>query len=125
MSRTIARESAFRTIYSKLFDSNFDGLEASNDISQKCDMGFYYDLCNKFSENKDTLESKIKSLLKGITIDRVYKVDLALIYLAVTELEFFDTPKKVVVNEIIELAKRYSTEKSAKFINGFLAEFLK
>ena len=57
--------------------------------------------------------------------ERVYKVDLALIYLALKEIDYFDTPKKVVINEIIELAKNYSTEKSASFINGFLADFVK
>ena len=125
MSRSISRESAFRTIYSKLFDSSFEGLEASNDINTKCDINFYNDLCKNFLIHYDEIKNKIKSSLKGITIDRVYKVDLALIYLAMTELNFFETPKKVVLNETVELAKRYSTDKSAKFINGFLAEFLK
>lgn len=124
MSRTISRENAFRTIYSKLFDTSLDGLEASSDINKKCDMEFYTLLCEKFVENKDMLTEKIKSKLKGITIERLYKLDLALIYLALTELEFLGTPSKVVINETVELAKSYSTDKSAKFINGFLAGFL-
>lgn len=125
MSRKIARESAFRTVYSKLFDASFDGFEASNDINNKCDINFYNDLCSNFSLHYDEITNQIKAQLKGVVFERVYKVDLALIYLALTELDYFDTPKKVVINEIIELAKNYSTEKSASFINGFLADFVK
>lgn len=123
MSRTISRENAFRTIYSKLFNAEFEGLEASDDINAKCDMEYYNLICNEFLTNYNTLTESISSKLKGITIDRVYKIDLALIYLALTEIKYLNTPFKVVINEILELAKAYSTDKSSKFINGFLANF--
>lgn len=118
--RRIARENAFRTIYSKLFNHEFDGLEASDDLNSEYDISFYNELVNFFEENFDSLTEKIKTNLKNISIERVYKLDLALIYLALIEFQM-DTPKKVVINEVIELAKKYSTDKSSKFINGFLA----
>ncbi len=121
MSRTISRENAFRTIYSKLFNAEFDGLEASDDINQKCNIEHYNLICDGFSSHQTELEEIIKKNLKGISIDRVYKIDLALLYLALTEIKFLNTPYKVVINETVELAKKYSTDKSAKFINGFLA----
>lgn len=125
MSRTIARENAFRTIYSKLFDSSFDGVEASDDLSNKFNMDFYQDLVSAFETNYDELKNKVSSNLKGITLDRVYKVDLALLYLAFTEIDYLKSPVKVVINEVVELAKKYSTEKSSKFINGFIAGLIK
>lgn len=120
MSRILSRESAFRTIYSKLYNKEFDGLEASDDLGEY-DLTFYNELVKCFDENYIELQQIIQSNLKGVTIDRVYKIDLALIYLALVEIKHFETPHKIVINEIVELAKKYSTEKSSKFINGFLA----
>ena len=125
MSRTLARENAFRTIYSKLFDSSFDGVEASDDLTGKFNLDFYTDLVSAFETNYDELKEKVSSNLKGITIDRVYKVDLALLYLALAEIEYLKSPVKVVINEVVELAKKYSTEKSSKFVNGFIAGLIK
>lgn len=125
MSRTISRENAFRTIYSKLYNSEFDGFEVSEDINQKCNLEYYNLICNNFSAHYETIADLIVKNLKGITVDRVYKIDLALICLALTEINYLDTPFKVVLNEIVKLAKKYSTDKSAKFINGFLANFVK
>lgn len=124
MSRTISRENAFRTIYSKLFDAEFSGLEASDDINQKCNIEHYNLICDSFSSHQAELEEIIKKNLKGISIERVYKIDLALIFLALTEIKFLNTPYKVVINETVELAKKYSTDKSAKFVNGFLASLV-
>ncbi len=125
MSRTISRENAFRTIYSKLYNAEFDGLEASNDINEECNIEYYNLICDNFSSHYEEIQSLIAKNLKGISIERVYKVDLALIYLALIEINYLNTPYKVVLNEIVELAKKYSTDKSAKFINGFLANFVK
>ena len=64
--------------------------------------------------------------MKGYTINRLFKIDLAIITLAVIELKFIkENPKEVVINEAIELAKKYSTEKSPRFINGVLADIVK
>ena len=69
---------------------------------------------------KDILE-----FVKGYDIDRIYKVDLAILVLAVFEIEFEkSTPQNVVINEAVELAKKYSTDKSYSFINGVLAKVI-
>ena len=66
------------------------------------------------------------SKLKGYTPDRLYKVDLAILVLAIIELKYVkENPKEVIINEAVELAKKYSTEKSPKFINGILADIVK
>ena len=125
MSRTLARENAFRTIYSKLYDNSFDAVEASDDLTGKYNIDFYQDLVSAFETNYDEIKEKVSSNLKGITIDRVYKVDLALLYLSITEIDYLKSPVKVVINEVVELAKKYSTDKSSKFVNGFIAGLIK
>ena len=57
--------------------------------------------------------------------ERLYKVDLSILLLATYEILYTDIPFKVSVNEAVELAKTYSTEKSAAYINGILASIIK
>ena len=62
--------------------------------------------------------------MKDWSIDRLSKVDKAIISLAIYELTSTDTPKVVVINEAIELSKKYSDEKVTKLINGVLDKIL-
>lgn len=125
--RSQARELAFKLIFERLFvketysfDEEFFAL-----IKKEEDKEFSKKLVLIFEENKEGLTSLISSHLVGYEIDRVYKIDLAILYLACTELNYFDTPLKIVVNEAVELAKNYSTEKSSRFVNGVLSAILK
>lgn len=123
MKRTDERELAFKTIYSKFFniqdeDVEMEGADANN-------LEFTSNILNHFAEHYEEINSTISSNLKGYTIERVYKVDLAILVLAIIELKYIKTPKEVVINEAVELAKKFSTEKSPKFINGFLASIVK
>ena len=68
--------------------------------------------------------AEYKSTAEKFAIDRLFKVDLAILLLALYEIKFVESvPFKVSVDEAISLAKKYSTEKSAKYINGVLAKF--
>lgn len=123
MKRKSARELAFKTIYSRFFikeesdileDANNEGLEFTSKILKT------------FATNYNEINEIISSNLKGYTINRLNKIDLAIITLAVIELKFIkETPKEVVINEAVELAKKYSTEKSPRFVNGVLADIVK
>ena len=74
----------------------------------------------------DTLEEKIKPYLKNWKLERISKVDKTVLLLAVNEMESFkDTPLKVVINEAIEIAKKYGTEDSPKFVNAVLDKISK
>ena len=57
-------------------------------------------------------------------LDRITKVDLAILRLALIEIMYLDMPPKLVMNEAVELAKKYSTEKSYQFVNGVLGGWL-
>ena len=120
MSRIQSRENAFKLIYSKLYieDAEISPIEQIDEFCQT--------LVDAFTNNFDEIKLKVSNNLKGTTIDRIYKIDLALIYLAVAEMFYVDDSNyKVVINEVLNLAKTYSTDNSPKFINGFLAGFVK
>lgn len=70
--------------------------------------------------NADAIDARLTPFLKGWTIDRVTRVDLAILRLAAHELMLGETPRSVVINEAVELANQYSTEKAGGFINGVL-----
>ena len=123
MKRTTARELAFKTIYSKFFNAE------ENDELENADsegLEFTSKILDAFAKNYAEINETISSHLKGYTIERLFKIDLAIITLAVIELKFIkENPKEVVINEAIELAKKYSTEKSPRFVNGVLADIIK
>ncbi len=138
--RKSAREVAFMLIYESLFNKERD-VELSFDSFSKefaCgneifgesaldieDEVYVKQIVCLFEANREQIETLIKNNIFGYETDRVYKVDFALLDLAVTEIYHYHTAPAVVVNEILEIAKKYSTEKSAKFINGVLGAILK
>lgn len=123
MKRTNARELAFKKIYSRLFNVDENIEEELND---ETDSNFTNQIVKIFEEKQQEINEIISQNLKGYTLSRLFKVDLAIITLAIIELNFInETPKEVVINEAVELAKKYSTDKSPRFINGVLADIVK
>jgi len=94
-------------------------------LKKEEDKEFSKKLVLTFEKHKEELTNLISSHLVGYEIGRVYKVDLAILYLACAEISYLQTPYKIVVNEAVELAKVYSTEKSSRFVNGVLSSILK
>ena len=93
-----------------LMDSSLD-----DDDKQFID-SVYTGVINHYDEIKSIIEANAN----GFTVDRIYRPDFAVLAVAVYELKFTDTPTAVVINEAVELAKRYGEEKSGKFVNGVL-----
>ncbi len=123
MKRTTAREFAFKTIYSRFFNVEE---ETELEGADKDSLEFITKILSAFANNYNEINDIISQNLKGYTLSRVYKIDLAIVTLAVIELKFIkETPKEIIINEAIELAKKYSTEKSPRFINGLLADIVK
>jgi len=72
-------------------------------------------------ESLSEIDEKVKEAAANWDIERMALIDRALLRIAVFELLFrFDIPPRVTIDEALELSKRYSTEKSASFINGVL-----
>lgn len=83
-------------------------------------------LVEEVSMHLDEVDDIIKKVILNWEWDRVCAMDKAVLGIAVTELLYFPlNPPKVVINEAIEIAKEYSTEKSDKFINGLLDRIAK
>lgn len=121
--RNDARENAFKLIFESLFHE-YDQLLSKENLTvlkKEDDNKFFEDIMKNFNEHKELLKEEIEKHLKNFEYDRLFKIDLAIIYLAVTEIKFCETPKAVAINEALELAKKYSTGKSSKFINGLVS----
>ena len=86
---------------------------------------FLLNLVSGVQAQKDELDKQINQHLKsGWTVERLTLVEKNLLRLGVFEITSFDTPQLVAVNEAIELAKDFSDQKSARFINGLLSQFV-
>lgn len=76
-------------------------------------------------KRKKESDKIIEKLAIDWPLERLGKVDRSILRLALCELELKETPASVVIDEAIELAKKYSSEEAAKFINGILGTYLK
>ena len=123
--RNDARQLAFQLIYERLFVKQYFDEEFFAILSKEEDKQFSSNIISSYETNKDQLKEIVSKHLIGYEIDRVYKVDLALIYEALTEILYLKTPKQVAINEVVNLAKKFSTEKSSKFINGVLSSIIR
>jgi N utilization substance protein B len=82
-------------------------------------------IAENFKENTEFIDAQIQKFAKGWDIQRLVKIDKDILRIAITELLYIkDAPMKVIVDEALELAKKYSTEESASFINGILAKII-
>ena len=87
-------------------------LEVQNEFVDSC--------VNGILENKNTLIKLADTYLTSWKIDRLNKVDQAILLLGIYELKYTETPSVVAINEAIELSKKYSDEAVTKMINGVL-----
>jgi N utilization substance protein B len=75
----------------------------------------------KVVNNQEEVDEVIRTHIKNWRIDRLNTIDRLLLRLAITEFLYFEQiPTKVTINEAIEIAKKFSTQKSGNFINGIL-----
>ena len=81
---------------------------------------FVNDCCRGILDNKENIYKLANKYLKDWKMDRLNKVDQAIICLGIYELMYTDTPSIVCINEAIELSKKYSDQDVTKMINGIL-----
>lgn len=74
---------------------------------------------------KDSLDDKIQKAAPAWPIDKLNRIDLAILRLAVYELTTSGTPPKVIIDEAVELAKEFGSESSSSFVNGVLGTIFK
>jgi transcription antitermination protein NusB len=83
------------------------------------------DKVSKILNNRETIDEKIQKAATEWPLDKLNKIDLAILRLAVYELDFEETPPKVVIDEAVELGKEFGSENSSSFINGVLGTIYK
>ena len=132
MNRTSMREQAFRLIYSleiqkqEPIENQIELFIENNNIENEDAKEYISDAVLGIDENKEDIEERIKKNLKADwKIERISKVDLAILKLAIYEIKYKELPYKVVINEAVELAKKYGEDTSKNFINGVLASIVK
>lgn len=130
MSRKIAREAAVKLLYQMEINEDFSDGVKENFLKYnrlKEDEIEYLDRVFKpLIEKLSLIDSKIEKYSQGWKINRIAKVDLSILRLAIFEIMYMDDiPVEVSINEALEISKKYSTEESSKFINGLLGGFVK
>ena len=132
MNRSQAREETFKLLYSlQLIDDisiqeqieiyikeeNITGADAIKYIKETI-LGI--------NNNNEEIEKSIKdNIKKDWSISRISKIDLTLLKLGIYEILYSKLPYKVVINEVVELAKKYGDDTSKSFVNGVLASIVK
>ena len=131
MGRRQAREGALQMLYAwdignSQYELTEDTIKELMDLNQK-DSEFMMNLVNEVISNSTIYDTAISKCLKGWEINRLSFLDRNILRIALVEMVKEGTPKQVVVNEAVEIAKVYSEDKSFKYINGVLgnSELLK
>ena len=107
-------------------ENNFEKLFYFKLFSNNKDKKYFDDLTNISLKNFESNNQLINKYVTNWDLDRLAKIDLVIINLAISELvNFKEIPIKVSLNEYIEISKDYSTEKSSLFINGILDKIVK
>ena len=124
MTRRQAREQAFILLFEKSFNTESsveELLELAKELAMFEDDEFSSKHIHTACDNIEQIDEYISNNSKGWKINRISKVALAVIRLALAEILYIDDiPDGVTVNEAVELAKKYSTPEDASFINGLL-----
>ena len=131
MNRSDMREHAFKLIYS-LEIQKVDNIQEqvdlyfeSNNIKDEEAKKYITDAILGIEKNKAEILSDIeKNLKEEWKLNRISKMDLSVLKLAIYEIKFSDVPYKVSINEAVELAKKYGEDKSKNFVNGVLASIV-
>lgn len=130
MSRISARDTIFKLTFELCFhkpeDSRlYEDFLSENKLDEE-NLAFVKEFYEGIIEHFDELKQIVANNIKGYTIDRIFKVDLAILIVATYELKFYKKNSvNIVANEAVELAKKYSTEKSYSFINAVIASIAK
>ena len=133
LSKSEIRELTFKYVFSTFFlrdkkDLTKKELENFFDINEIDEK--YHDEIHKtiyvIQDHYTYIHESIKKNLKSDwQIERLSKIDISILFLAIAEMIYEKLPYKIAINEAVELAKKYGTDTSPKFVNGVLASIVK
>lgn len=131
MGRRELREKIFKLLFRVEFNDKDDMpeqeklfFEEEENAASETDEKYIISKYEEIASRLDMIDEMINKKAEGWDTNRMGKVDLTLIRLAVYEIAFDDEiPTGVAINEAVELAKKFGQENSAGFVNGVLAKF--
>lgn len=130
MSRIETREAVVFFVYQ--FEFRYEDIDRQIDIyvdnnqDLKEDIDYFRSTVKGIISNRDSLDESISKYLKNWTLDRIPKLDKAILETAIYEISFNeDIPTGVAINEAVKLAKKYGTDDSYSYINGVLSSYEK
>jgi transcription antitermination protein NusB len=115
----------FQQEFLSTYETNFNLFKTHFIKSDLNDTEFIKKISFYVLENKSKLDESISSFSDNWKIERIALVDLLLLRMAIAEIELKLTAPKIVINEILEIAKVYSSKDSVAFINGLLDQWSK
>ena len=130
MEEMTKRELAFCYIYSQEIQGQNSKSQVklfldSTEVEDGRAREYVKEVASGIKENDEEITNMIaKNLKSGWTIDRISTVDLALLKLAIYEIKYKQVPFKIIINEVVNMAKKYGEETSPSFINGVLAKIV-
>ena len=125
MNKSNLREEIFKLVYSLEVQkedesSQIDLYLENSELSDKEKEKIKEEVC-KIIDLKEDIENQIsKNLKSGWSIERISKVNISILRIAIYEMIYGKLPYKVVINEAVELAKKYASSDDASYINGVL-----
>ena len=132
MNRVLSREEAVKLIYQMEITKDTPEEAIENFVEnyeiklETIDLEYIKQIVKGVSKNKEEIDSTLQSNFVKWKIDRISKVNLAILRVGLFEMNYVEeVPGKVAINEAVEVAKKYSDEKSVAFINGVLDKIYK
>ena len=122
-NRSELREIAMKVLYQVyIYQSSNTTYDIDNLIKEQLEVenDFVNSLVNNIIKNQNKISNMANKYLNDWNIDRLSKVDKAILSIGIYELLYTDTPSVVAINEAVELSKKYSDEKVVKMINATL-----
>ena len=130
MNRSAMRENAFKLVYSLEIQQE-ENLEEQIDlffesITDEETKKYIKDVILGIKKEENNIQNYIEQNLKSDwKLNRISKMDLSILKVAIYEIKYNQIPYKVAINEAVELAKKYGEDKSKNFVNGILASIVK
>ena len=131
MQRSAMRELAFKLVYEievqkENEDEQIEIFIENNEITDNSVIDYLKDIKDGIKANSEEINRLITTNLKdNWSLNRISKINLSLIKIAIYEMVYKQLPYKIAINEVVELAKKYSDDQAGSFINGILASIVR
>lgn len=119
-------QNAINPLDNELIDTIKENMDLKDDDRNNLDLNYISNILKLISENQEAITAIIEQNLEGWAINRVSKVNLSILKIAIAEIKYMDDiPNKVSINEALNLTEKYGDIKDKPFINSVLDNVLK